>query len=131
MRSLKLSLLFLPLVVACASGGGAGAGTSSSPNLLTAEDLAGVVDLTTLDAIRRLRPNWLRSRAAMSPATFEPGGDMPAVRLDGVISSGLEQLQDLPARDVQEITFLSAADATTLYGTGYVNGIIQVRTRER
>jgi hypothetical protein len=131
MRSLKLSLLFLPLVVACASSGGAGAGTSSSPNLLTAEDLAGVVDLTTLDAIRRLRPNWLRSRAAMSPESFQRGGDTPAVRLDGVISSGLDQLQDLPVRDVQEISFLSAADATTLYGTGYVNGIIQVRTRER
>jgi hypothetical protein len=43
---------------------------------------------------------------------------------------GLEELQTLPVRDVREITFLSASEATTLYGTGYTNGVIQVSTRE-
>lgn len=130
MRSLKLSLLLLPLLLACASTGGAGGGTSSSGNVITADELAGVVDLSTLEAIQRLRPNWLRPRAALSPESFDRGGNMPALRLDGALSSDIEQLRDLPVRDVMEITFLSAADATTLYGTGYVNGLIQVRTRD-
>jgi hypothetical protein len=31
------------------------------------------------------------------------------------------------ATDVTGLEFLSGADATTLYGTGYVNGMIRVR----
>jgi hypothetical protein len=128
MRLLAISLLLVPLLAACASTGEGGTQTSSR-NVITADELAGVSDLMTLDAIRRLRPSWLRSRAAPTPAAFRQGGVEPALRLDGVLREGLQELETLPVRDVMEITFLSATDATTLYGTGYVNGIIQVRTR--
>jgi hypothetical protein len=118
--------------MACASGGTGGPRTASSSNVITAEELNGVVELNTLDAIRRLRPNWLRARAAASPTFVGPGEvQQPALRMDGVLSDDLGQLRDLPVRDVQEIRFLSATDATTLYGTGYVNGLIDVRTRLR
>ena len=83
----------------------------------------------TLDAIRRLRPNWLRSRAAPTPAGFRQGGVEPALRVDGSFRESLQELETLPGREVLEISFLSAADATTLYGTGYTEGVIRVRTR--
>lgn len=130
MRLLAISLLLVPLLGACASTG-TGDVESSSRNAITANELAGVADLMTLDAIRRLRPSWLRSRAAPTPAAFRQGGMAPALRLDGVLREGLEELETLPVRDVFDISFLSATDATTLYGTGYTNGIIQVRTRSR
>ena len=41
---------------------GTGDVESSTRNAITANELAGVADLMTLDAIRRLRPSWLRSR---------------------------------------------------------------------
>jgi hypothetical protein len=130
MRLLAIPLLLLPLLAACASTG-TEASETSSRNAITAAELAGVSELMTLDAIRRLRPAWLRSRAAPTPAAFRQGGVEPALRLDGILREGLQELETLPVRDVLEITFLSATDATTLYGTGYVNGIIQVRTRSR
>ncbi len=36
-------------------------------------------------------------------------------------------LQGLRPHDVQLLEFLSGPDATTLYGTGYVNGLIRVK----
>jgi hypothetical protein len=129
MRLLAISLLLLPLATACASTGASEA-PSSSRAVITEQELEGVLELMTLDAIRRLRPNWLRSRAAPTPATFRQGGMEPALRLDGIMRGSLEELQTLPVREVREITFLSATEATTLYGTGYTNGVIQVRTRE-
>ena len=140
MRLFALPLLLLPIGAACASSGTlppvdttAVAVTSetdqSDRNLITAVELETVVDLTTLNAIRRLRPNWLRSRAAPTPAAFRQGGVEPALLMDGILQEGLEQLETLPVRDVRELRFLSASEATTLYGTGYTNGVILVRTR--
>jgi hypothetical protein len=129
MRLLAISLLLIPLATACASTGASEA-PSSARAVITEQELEGVLELMTLDAIRRLRPNWLRSRAAPTPTAFRDRGVEPALRLDGIMRGGLEELQTLPVRDVREITFLSASEATTLYGTGYTNGVIQVSTRE-
>ena len=132
MRLAAIALLLVSVLQACASTGSAEPqGSSSSLRAITSDELAGVTDLMTLDAIRRLRPNWLRSRAAPTPAGFRQGGVEPALRLDGSFRESILELETLPVREVLEITFLSATDATTLYGTGYTNGIIQVRTRSR
>lgn len=128
MRSLILAALMLPFVAACATGTTQTA-TSSSSTVLTAADLSGVTELNALDAIRRLRPNWLRSRATPTPAAFASGGVLPALRVDNSERSSLDELQSMPVRDVQEIRFMSASDATTMYGTGYTNGLILVRTK--
>lgn len=130
MRLVAIALLLIPLMDACASTGSA-APQVSSLSAITSDELAGVSDLMTLDAIRRLRPNWLRSRAAPTPAGFRQGGVEPALRVDGSFRESLQELETLPVREVLEISFLSATDATTLYGTGYTNGLIQVRTRSR
>ena len=56
MRLLAIFLLLVPLLAACASSG-EGSAPTSSRNVITADELAGVSDLMTLDAIRRLRPS--------------------------------------------------------------------------
>jgi hypothetical protein len=127
---MAIPLLLVSLMDGCASTASEER-QRSSPNAITVEELAGVSDLMTLDAIRRLRPNWLRSRAAPTPAGFRQGGVQPALRLDGYFRESVLDLETLPVREVLDIVFLSATDATTLYGTGYTNGVIQVRTRER
>jgi hypothetical protein len=40
----------------------------------------------------------------------------------------MEVLRSMRPSDVTVVEFMSGADATTLYGTGYVNGLIRVRT---
>ena len=117
---------------ACASSGGGG-GTSAprrNPNQLTAAELnePSVISLTLLDAIQRLRPTWLRQRGATS---ISAGGDvLPRVMINESPSS-IETLRTLRPSDVSSAEYMSGADATTLYGTGYVNGLIRVRTAGR
>ena len=65
-------------------------------------------------------------------ATSVSGGNnlMPAVMVNESPSS-LDVLGSMRTTDVTLVQFMSGADATTLYGTGYVNGLIKVRTGPR
>jgi hypothetical protein len=124
-------LLALVLVLdlgACASSTGGGpAAPRRNPNQLTAEELSApsVTSLTLLDAIQRLRPTWLRQRGATS---ISAGGDvLPRVMINESPSS-LDALSGLRPNDVSSAEYMSGADATTLYGTGYVNGLIRIKT---
>lgn len=112
-----LWLTGLMIVVAgCASSGGGG--SSGSRNVLTVEDLAPYAEegLRTYDAVRRLRPRWLQSR----------GGAPPRVMVDGIQGD----LQ-MPVAEVERVTYLSPADATTRFGTGFPRGAIVVERRAR
>jgi hypothetical protein len=73
------------------------------------------------DAIRRLRPAWLRARTAV-------GGDaiLPVVYLDGVRGGDLSYLQSIGIEEVERVRFVNARDATTRWGTGHAGGAIEV-----
>lgn len=126
---LGASLAALPLA-GCASGGGAG-GPGRNPNLITAEEMEAAQELNVLSALQRLRPNWVRERGAATIASLsDEVGRYPAVRVDGIPRpGGLEELRSMDTREVVQIRFLSASDATTMYGTGFANGLIEITTR--
>ncbi|HLA14370.1 MAG TPA: hypothetical protein VJZ25_05040, partial [Gemmatimonadaceae bacterium] len=65
------------------------------------------------------------------PHTLQPGGGVPMahVFLDGQRYGDIETLKTMPVQTIREIRYLSASDATTKYGTGYTNGVIEVYTR--
>ena len=112
------------LVVACASGSSSGNdGTEAAPrrrrNRISREELAETPPGDLFLTVQRLRPQWLGRRGI--------GG--PAVHVDGRFSGHLEVLQTIDVNEVQEVRFRSAADATTLYGTNYPAGVIEVTTR--
>ena len=132
------AVLALALVVSACSGGGGGAAagdvaavqaptTRRNPNELNSIELTepSVSSLTLFDAIQRLRPNWLRQRGATS--ITGGGNTLPAVMINESPSS-FDVLRSMRPSDVTGVTFMSGADATTLYGTGFVNGLIKVRT---
>ena len=134
------AVLALALLAACSGAGGGGqAGdvaqvrapsTRRNPNEIAPTELSdpAIMSLNLFDAIQRLRPNWLRQRGATSVS----GGNnlMPAVMVNESPSS-LDVLGSMRTTDVTLVQFMSGADATTLYGTGYVNGLIKVRTGPR
>lgn len=103
----------------CATSTSGGGGGGGNRNLIGSEELQEVLDLNAYEAVRRLRPAWLRSRTT----------DGPSVYVDGMRGGGMDDLRTLDTADIQEIRFLSASDATTRFGTNNVDGAILVTTR--
>lgn len=137
MRPLGASLLAVTILLsACASGSGSTgteSGTESGPrrqsgNIITRAELEPLASFSAFDAVRRLRPRWLQSRGS-SRVTGE--ALLPGLIVDRSPRGGIERLRDISAENVESIRFVPARDATTLYGTGYAGGLIEVTTRSR
>jgi hypothetical protein len=114
-------------LLALAAAGCASSGTTGSrggdPDVLTAEDLQTVQDLSAYDAVRRLRPAWMRARGAGTARAT------PIVYVDGMRRGSLDELSSVRASEIQEIRYLSASEATTRFGTNNTGGAIVVTTR--
>jgi len=123
MRRLKYPSLFLITLAmaACASGGGGGDGsTRGDPGVISTAELTANLDSTVLEAIERLRPQWLR-----------PSGmrrDMPTVMMDGQ-AYDLEYLRNIQPENVQMLRFVNATDAIFRWGSNHTSAVIEVRTR--
>lgn len=119
------TVLLLLLLCACQSTAGTTGGSRADPNRITEEELEDLTALTVYQAVQRLRPTWLHAR--VSTVRGSSGARYPAqVFVDGMPRGDLDVLNAMDIRDVQEILFLSASDATTRFGTGYPGGIINV-----
>lgn len=119
------AVLLLAITVACATSGGSRAATGGR-DVITREEILAANVSTAEEVVRRLRPEFLRSRGQSSA---DPNANRPVVYVDGVRAGGPEALRNIAANDVREIRYISAADATTRYGTGHVGGVIEVRIR--
>ncbi len=125
-RGLRAGLalgLVSALLIAC---GAARSGGARNPNLITTDELRALNVSNAYEAVERLRPMFLRTRGVQS-ATAE--AQLPVVYIDGIRQGGPEVMRTLPLTDVQEIRYISAADATTRYGTNHTGGAIEIRIR--
>jgi hypothetical protein len=124
------AFLFLagPLVgaSACASGGVGNAGGGSMDEITQAQIEANPDYSNAMDLVRRLRPTWLRRTTSMS---FNSGPAEPVIFVDGIRRGPLASLRDISPTTITRMEYVNALDATTLYGTGYAGGVIQVFTR--
>lgn len=108
--------MLLTLATLAASGCATiGPATGGSRDALTEVELAEFANMTCFDAVRRLRPMWLQSRAARA---------RPIVVIDGTPRGQVEILQSFRAIDFSLIEHLEGPEATTRYGTGYAGGAI-------
>jgi len=119
-RTLVAALALSAVVTGCASGGAGGDGTPrASRDRIVAEELAPLQQLNAFEVVQRLRPAWLRIRA----------GNLPAVVLDGTpLEGGTETLRTYRVGEIRELRYLSPADATMRFGTGYPAGAILIIT---
>jgi hypothetical protein len=114
-------------MTACAASTGTGARSTSGE--LTAADLDNLgPGVSAYEAIERLRPIWLRDRGVNSPSAAYADDTLPRVHID-TTPYDVEALRSFRTSDIQTISFMDGRDATTRYGTGYVNGLILVTTR--
>ncbi len=111
-----ITLALIVCLSGCASGGSSDSGPRRSGDTITAEDLAQLGQVTLLQAVRELRPGWLRSRSMTSVNTTQPYGDWNALR-------------DIPIIEVASIRYLPAREATTLYGPRFTGGVFDIRTK--
>lgn len=125
-----LVLAWAVAVSAAACGGGAtAAGPARNSSLISIDELQSdaMQSLSVHDAVQRLRPNWLRARGATSVNSGV--SQFPSVLMNGSIDHSLDRLRSMRVTDVGEIRYIDSRDATTRYGTGLVNGLIEVVIR--
>jgi len=117
----RIPVLVLALLLAACASGSSGSSGGGGSNMLNAQDLAQVQNLSAFDAIQRLRPQWLQVRANNPP---------PQVIMNGSpMGGGPEMLRTVQVSDLTSIQFRNGRDATTRYGTGYGGGAIELNAR--
>jgi len=129
MRFTRLAPLTVVLAfLGCWSGetlNGDPVGTPGS-NQLTAADLALRHSDSAFEAVRALRPNWLRERGRTS--LTRTTATQVVIYLDGTRVGGPDYLRQLRASDIDTMHYLNSSDATNRFGTGHVGGAILVTT---
>lgn len=120
--------LFAP---ACASSPAAASSETQAarprrdPNRITAEELATVDVQNALQAVQRLRPQFLQTHGGGSTSITRGPQDV-VVYVDQTRMGGPRALADIPITEVSEIQYLNGPDATQRYGTGHGAGAIIV-----
>ncbi|MEP7345593.1 MAG: hypothetical protein ABI877_10005 [Gemmatimonadaceae bacterium] len=101
---------------------------SGGANLITQAEIEYANVSNAQEAIQRLRPRMLQRRMGSSTDKGE-GGEI-VIYLDEAKYGFPDQLSSISAERIKEIRYINAADATTKWGTGYTEGVIQVTTKK-
>ncbi len=126
-RYLRLALV-LGLCACASSPRPETARQSRDMSVLEGAELRAQAGSTLYDQIRRVRPNWLRTRGVTS---ITLGADEIVVYRDGVRQGGLSVLRDFAVESVEVARFLSGPEAASRYGLDHQQGAILVTTRKR
>lgn len=125
-RSALAAALLLAAALGCAAGASGGPSGPGSRDQITREELADLNVDDVMSAVSLLRPRWLRFRPMRTPGSPEP---VVGVVIDGQPRGSIADLEMMSIWNVELVRFMTAADATIRYGTGYTGGAIVVTTR--
>ena len=127
-RKTVANVLLVGMLVSMASCGpyrrSRGGGTS---DLILRSEILQVPDRSAFTLIRLLRPRWLSARMQATPRNPTPV--YAHIYVDNLEYGPIESLYDLSSNVIDRINFIGSLDATTLYGTGFMGGVIHVYTR--
>lgn len=119
-------IVLLALLAACgAPKAQPGATPATDFNLLTSADLADYGN--AYQAIRVLRPGWLRTRAA---GGLQGQGQVWVYR-DGTQYGGLDRLSAMNTVEIDTIRYYDGITASQRWGLGHENGVIYVTSKNR
>jgi len=104
-----------------------------NPNVITAAELEGQVATDVYELVRRLRPQWLRTRpAGTNEAAYKPGSPLMyelSVFVGGARAGEVMELRRIQVTNVRELRFYPSAEAITRWGRDYSAGVIEVTER--
>lgn len=129
-RSFTSSILCL--AAACASGGSSGGpSTSSNRAVITAAELPTTGAETAYDAIKRLRPEFLRARPTQSYQLRDSAGvsgpaPEPALIVNGQRAGEVSDLRQIPAVSLESVRYYTIEQAKRKFGMQYAGGAIEV-----
>ena len=131
------SLVLVLAVSACASSGGMASGEGGQTAERAPRGNATLIIRAELDelgggrnlweAVDLLRPRWLRRQRGAG--SIFAGPTYARVVVDGTARGELDDLRRFFSDNIETLRYLSPADATTKYGTGFPGGVIEVSTR--
>jgi hypothetical protein len=119
---LGITLAPLSLLLACASGG-----MANDANVITAPELSQSRATNLYDAIRRVRPEILRTRESSTVIFF--GAGRPAVAVDDSLAGRVDVLRAIPVDQVARIEYVSPWGAAERYGKEFGDGLVLVWRR--
>lgn len=120
-----VALVLTGLGAGCSGAVAGGRSSGPGPDALTGDQVRQDTTAEYLyDAIRQLRPRWLRPRSQSSFTM--PDSNEPVVYVNDVQYGPLDSLRQIHVNDVMTVAYMSPADATTRFGTGHGGGSIMV-----
>ncbi|MEO8193854.1 MAG: hypothetical protein ABI681_08375 [Gemmatimonadales bacterium] len=130
MHRIAAAAALLVIVASCSPARQAQEHPLSSRTVLALDEIqaAKAPGWTAYELIAELRPQFLRSRGAMSLRN-NARPVFAVVYVDNLSYGGLQSLKTLSAGPIQRIEYLSAVDATTRFGTDHAGGAILITTR--
>ena len=129
MISTRWFLAVLPVVVVACGPPRAVRGESMKYQVITEEEVESSGQVTALEVIQRLRPNFLTYRGETS-FDRKKSQPFPTVYVDGMEFGPIGILRTIPAVQVATIRLYRSWDATTTFGTGKMGGVIAITTRQ-
>lgn len=105
--------------------------TSRKSDVVTASELESFPAASTIESLRRLRPEFFRPvRSALDQ--HNTAGTNPVVYVDDAYNGGLESLETVPKEAVREVRFLRPMQAVERWGPSCpcVAGVILVVTKK-
>jgi hypothetical protein len=114
----------MAILTACASQSRRDLGPypKSTPDVISEEEIAGSSGTNVYEVVERSHPMFLISKVDLVPSTDRQ------VYLNGVRLGGLNELRLIPAKEVKEIRFVRAIDASA-YGVGRSGGAILITSK--
>lgn len=106
---------------------GTGSTHPRDPSRITQDEIMASLAVDAYDAVAKLRANFLASRGRTSFRNNE--SPLPTVFVDGLEYGPISTLRLIAANEIAEIRLFRSWEATTLYGTGFMQGVIAVTTR--
>lgn len=101
---------------------------SYDPDVITISEMRNINGGSALDAIRRVRPNFLSMRGRLS--LLGPGLPMPTVYLDGMRYGGIETLRQIPSDWISEIRVFRPSNIAHA-GADNAGGVVSITTRKQ
>jgi hypothetical protein len=125
-RVCSVALLFT--AIACSPSTLARESTpSSSPNLITADEISKTSVQNALEAVQKLRPAMLK-RATMSSANAQSRGEI-VIYVDNTRYGAVDNLRQIPSSSIAVVRYFSASESQLKWGSGHPGGVIEVVTK--